>query len=507
MKTKLISVALGLLLCASTIFTHAAEARFDDLANLPMDHNRPTADTAQTLRDELLFQRATQAYLWAMPLINTMGMYDGFKDVYGTGYNIMAIWEKRLDAKTRITTPNSDLIYGIAFANLAETGPLVFEAPPKLQGILLDMWQRPIPCDTKPFMGDLGLPGPDGGAGGKFLLLPPGYNGDVPKGYYVYRSGTANVFIFLRSFYQSLDNIQPAVDVLKQCKIYPLGKQDSANAMVFNYASGKRHDMLPRTDIKAFEELKWLVDSEGDNLAEADSMGMLAGLGIVKGQPFNPDAKTKAILSKAAKTAYKASRVIGLETKFGENDFHIFKDRQWVNPVNNGTSNFKTPFWDLSFASTKQNFRNIDARVWFFTDYYSISPGMVSMTPGKGAFYMVAFKDADGNWLDGEHSYTVKLPKDIPAALFWSVTLYEAENASGLDNGQPFPSLGKLNKPAQETDGSTILHIGPKAPAGKEGNWLATPPGRGYFAILRLYGPTEPALNYSWKPGDLEKVK
>jgi hypothetical protein len=199
--------------------------------------------------------------------------------------------------------------------------------------------------------------------------------------------------------------------------------------------------------------------------------------------------------------------VIGLETKFGENDFHIFKDRQWVNPVNNGTSNFKTPFWDLSFASTKQNFRNIDARVWFFTDYYSISPGMVSMTPGKGAFYMVAFKDADGNWLDGEHSYTVKLPKDIPAALFWSVTLYEAENASGLDNGQPFPSLGKLNKPAQETDGSTILHIGPKAPAGKEGNWLATPPGRGYFAILRLYGPTEPALNYSWKPGDLEKVK
>lgn len=196
-----------------------AEDRFSGLADLPFENNRPTAETAATLREEMLFQRAMQTYLWAMPLINTMGMYDGFRDSFGTGYNVMAIWDKRLDAKMHITTPNSDLIYGIAFANLAETGPLVFEAPPKLQGILLDMWQRPIPCDTKPFAGDLGLPGPDGGAGGKFLLLPPGYEGEVPEGHYVYRSGTNNVFIFLRSFYQSLDNIQPAVDVLLQFDI------------------------------------------------------------------------------------------------------------------------------------------------------------------------------------------------------------------------------------------------------------------------------------------------
>ncbi len=498
---------LALFISLSDSSTLLAQSRFDDLAGLPMDHNRPTAETAAKLRDELLFQRATQAYLWAMPLINTMGMYDGFKDVYGVGYNIMAIWEKRLDAKTHITTPNSDLIYGISFANLAETGPLVFEAPPKLQGILLDMWQRPIPCDTKPFAGDLGLPGPDGGAGGKFLILPPGYQGEVPAGHYIYRSGTNGVFIFLRSFYQSLDNIQPAVDVLKQCRIYPFGKKDSAKAMVFNYASGKRHDMLPRTDVKAFEQLKWLADAEGGNLAGTDGMGFLAALGIVKGQPFNPDAKTREILSKAAMTAYKTSRVIGLAEAVGGHDFHIFKDRQWVNPVNNARTNFRSPLWDLSFTSVEQPFVNIDARTWFFTDYYSISPGMVSMSPGKGAFYMIAFKDADGQWLDGEHSYTVRLPKDIPAGLFWSLTLYEAENASGLDNGQPFPSLGKLNKPAQEADGSTILYIGPKAPAGKEGNWLATPPGRGYFAILRLYGPAESAIDFSWKPGDFEKVK
>ena len=290
---------VALLLLASSRVV-LSQTRFDDLANSEFNENRPTDETTKKLRDELLFQCATQTYLWAMPLINTMGMYDGFKDSFSMGYNVMAIWEKRLDAQTHITTPNSDLIYGIAFANLTETGPLVFEAPPKLQGILLDMWQRPIPCDTKPFLGDLGLPGPDGGAGGKFLLLPPGYKGDVPERHYVYRSGTNNVFIFLRSFYQSLDSIQPAVDVLKQCVIYPLGKRETAKPMEFKYASGKRHDMLPRTDLKAFEQLKWLIDAEGNNLADADGLGILAGAGIIQGQPFKLDAHTKSILTSAA---------------------------------------------------------------------------------------------------------------------------------------------------------------------------------------------------------------
>jgi hypothetical protein len=252
---------------------------------------------------------------------------------------------------------------------------------------------------------------------------------------------------------------------------------------------------------------KWLVDSEGDNLADSDWFGMMAGLGIVKGQPFKPDAHTKEILTKAAQTGYKTSRVIGMESKIGDADFHVYADRQWLNPVNNRSSRWPNADTDLGFVDRKHGFRNLDARVWFFTDYYSISAGMVSMTPGKGAFYMIAFKDAAGNWLNGQNSYKLTLPPNIPAALFWSVTLYEAENASGLDNGQPFPSLGKLNRPATNANGSIDFYMGPKPPAGKEGNWLATPPGRGYFAILRLYAPTEPAVNMTWRPGDIEKVK
>ena len=509
MNQPLVRHAAALLCAALLVGGHAAaqSTRIDELADLPFSENRPTPATAKTLKEELTFQRATQTYLWAMPLLNTMGMRDGFNDSFGTGYNIMAIWEKRLDAKTRITTPNSDLIYGMVFVNLADTGPLVFEAPPKLQGILLDFWQRPIPVDGGKFFGDVGLPGPDEGKGGKFLILPPGYKGNVPEGYYVYRSGTNNVFIFLRSFYQSLDNISPAVDVLKQSVLYPLGKKVSAKEMVFHDASGKPHEMLPRTNASAFAQLKYLVDTEGAELADPDWLGMLAGLGIVNGKPFKPDARTQEILADAAQTAYKMTRVIGMEPKMGDVDFRVYEDRQWVNPVNNMTSRWPNAAVDLGFTSSGGGYRDLDTRAWFFTDYYSISPGMVSMTPGKGAYYMIAFTDSDGEPLVGASSYKLELPPNIPAALFWSVTLYEAEDASGLDNGQPFPSLGELNKPATEADGSTTLYVGPKAPAGKESNWLATPPGRGFFVILRLYAPTAPAIDGTWKPGDIKRIK
>ncbi|WP_069096228.1 DUF1214 domain-containing protein [Methyloligella halotolerans] len=481
--------------------------RIEALAKLPFEQNRPTPETAKTLMDELTFQRAMQTYLWAMPLLNTAGMRDGAAEAFGTGYNVMPIWTKRLDAKTKITTPNSDLIYGMVFANLANTGPLVFEAPSKLQGILLDFWQRPMPVDGGKFFGDLGLPGPDAGAGGKFLILPPGYNQAVPNGYYIYRSTTNNIFIFLRAFYADPADTSPAVDLLKQSAIYPLDKKDSAKPMEFPDASGKQLNMLPSNDAAAFDQLKQIVDDEGTNLAGPDWLGMLQGIGIVFDLPFDPDERTRTILEAAAKTGYKTSRVLGFTPGMKGVNFHVYEDRRWLNPVNNVTAHWPNTPLDLTFKATGDaGFRELDARAWFFTDYYSISPGMVSMTPGKGAFYMIAFDDADGDPLVGKQSYVVNLPKDIPAELFWSVTLYEAENASGLANGQPFPSLGKLDQPKQNADGSTDIYIGPEAPEGKEENWLATAPNRGFFAILRLYAPAQAALNGTWRPGDLEKV-
>ena len=211
------------------------------MANLPFAESRPTNETAQTLRDELLFQRATQTYLWALPLLNTLGMKVGSERAFGAGYNVLPIWKKRLDAKTLVTTPNSDVIYAMSYIDLGKDGPLVFEAPPKLQGILLDFWQRPIPVDGGKFFGDVGFFGPDEGNGGKFLLLPPDYKGPVPQGYFVYRSGTNNVFAFLRSFYQDPQEADTRRgDLVERTKIYPLNSETGAKPMTFPDASGVR---------------------------------------------------------------------------------------------------------------------------------------------------------------------------------------------------------------------------------------------------------------------------
>jgi hypothetical protein len=201
------------------------------------------------------------------------------------------------------------------------------------------------------------------------------------------------------------------------------------------------------------------------------------------------------------------SRVIGFQDTVSGRSMSVYPDRRWINPIADGTpANPSGPF-DLGWRRTAGGYQDLDTRIWFFTDYYSISPGMISQTAGKGAKYMIGFTDSEGTPLSGGSNYRLNLPANIPAANFWSVTLYEAENASGLANGQPFPSLGSRDKPVQNADGSTDLYFGTKAPKGKEANWLATVPGKGYFAILRLYGPTEAAINKSWKPSDIEKVK
>jgi hypothetical protein len=179
----------------------------------------------------------------------------------------------------------------------------------------------------------------------------------------------------------------------------------------------------------------------------------------------------------------------------------VFPDRQWCNPSASGN-----PF-DLNWLKTNTAYRAMDARINFFTNYYSCSPGMISQVPGLGANYMIANRDGDGDFLTGANQYSLKLPANVPAKNFWSVALYDASNSSGLDNGQPFPSLGSRDKPLANSDGSIDLYFGPTPQKGKKANWLRTVPGKGFFVILRLYGPTEASFDNSWKPGDLVKAK
>ena len=305
MKTLTLS-SLAVTLTFYTV-SFAQDSRYNDLANLPFQQDYPTQETVQRLQDELLFERGVQSYLWALPAINMWAMKQGSEAKFGAGYNVLPTWKRRMDAKTLVTTPNSDVIYAMGYVDLRQDGPLVIEVPPRQQGILDDFWQRPLDgptIDGHTFVGDVGFAGPDGGQGGRYLLLPPGYAGEAPQGYFVYRSRTNNVFVFWRAFFRDPNQLAEPVKLIEQTRIYPLGHREIAKPMQFPDASGVPANMLFPSDGSYFEMLSRFIDSEVVEPADVDWRGMLAGIGIVKGQPFNPDARTKAILDNAAKTAF-----------------------------------------------------------------------------------------------------------------------------------------------------------------------------------------------------------
>src|SRR5262249_44970924 len=280
----------------------------------------------------------------------------------------------------------------------------------------------------------------------------------------------------------------PPVELMERTKIYPVGKKDSAKAMKFPDASGVPCNMLFAEDGSYFEMLSRFIDHEYVDPADMDMRGMLASIGIVKGQPFQPDAHAKQILDLAAKTAFKTAWVLdtyGLKKRPGG---LIYKDQHWVNVFVGSSPEFQS-----------STFTDLNLRSGFFVTAYSTSPGMTISMADKGAKYPSTFWDANGDFLSGGLSYKLHLPAGIPAKNFWSVTVYTNLTGSGLDNGQPFPSLNAMDKPETNADGSTDVYFGPQAPKGHEKNWLRTLPGKGYFVIFRLYGPTEAYFDQSYK--------
>jgi hypothetical protein len=490
-RFAVLAICMGIALSAQ-----AQTSRFDELSDLPFDGGYPTKEGIATLKDELLFQRGVQTYIWALPALNMYAMKEGSERTFGKGYNVLPIWKDRLNAKTLVTTPNSDVIYAMGYLDLKKDGAMVIEVPPGLQGILDDFFQRPICSERKiggrDWCGDVGLPGPDKGKGGKYLILPPDYRGDVPREFFAYRSRTYGVFVFWRGFFKDPKQLGGPVAVMEKTRIYPLGNKKGAKTMEFPNASGVEVNMLYPTDGSAYDMLDRFIQNEYVDPADMEMRGMAAALGIVKGKPFKSDERTREILDKAAKTAARMGHAISYEPQTIVSNGTWYKDRRWLN-VFPGNATF-----------TADTFNFIDPRTGFFTNAYSASPGMAANMVNVGAKYPATFVDAGGEFLSGSKSYKLKLPKGIPAALFWSVTIYDSITASGVDNGQAFPSINTMDKPLKHADGSIDIHFGPESP-GEGKNWLRTLPEKGYFVILRLYGPTKQFFDRKWKPGDLEK--
>ena len=483
------------------------QGRYSWLAEVPFEGGYPTAEAATALDDELFFQRATQVYLWALPAMNMLAMKRGLGATFGEGYQVMSVFEERLKPRTAITTPNSDVIYGMAFADLAETGPLVIEAPPRIQGLLDDFWHRPLTgpvIDGVRYLGDIGIPGPDKGAGGRYVVVPDGEQDD-PKydGDFVYSSRTNGVLIFLRGFFQSVDDVAPGVAAVEGVTVRPFA--GDGKPMQYVNASNTPADALFDRDGAYFDRLDEFIQSEQVDAVDPYLHGMLASLGIVKGGTFAPTQRQRELLDLAARTGWRMAKNIA--ANYDQEPKSLFwEDRHWVAHVKTEYDDFLHSLLDEEWRARATGHTDVNAKAHMFVNHYSISTGMMGLRPGFGAKYCNAYKDSDGNLLRGENTYRIDLPADPPAKLFWSLAIYDADTASGVDaDGQEFPSLNSQNNLVLNEDGTTTIYVGPERPDGAL-NWLKTVPGTGWFGLLRWYGPKQELFDRRYKPGDFTKL-
>jgi len=424
--------------------------------------------------------------------LNVIGMRDGSEKQFGAGYNVLPIWKQRMDSRTLVPTPNADVIYSMSYLDLKETGPLVVKAPPNVIGMFTDFFQRTIT--------DVGAVGPDRARGGLYLLLPPGYRGHIPGGYFAVESSTYNVFLFFRTVMAKgggKPDPVPAVKNAETTRVYPLfTPEKDATQMVFPDASGRRIEMMYPTDLQFWTKLKAFVDYEPVAAIDPELRGVLASIGLVKGQPFEPNARQKELLQKAVTTAPKmilAMRQLGRED--GRNLY--YKDRKYETAWAGGTADWM-----------QESYLDVNQRAGFFQYAYSSAPAMVMHTTGAGSKYPYTTRDAEGNFLKGANTYKLRLPPGIPAALFWAVTAYNVTDGTMPETSQLLPSTNGYYDIPKQPDGSIEIWFGPSKPQNVvDAAFIQTIPGRDFLVALRLYGAEDPFYDQTWKPDDIVKMR
>ena len=447
----------------------------------------PTAETVEDVYDYLDRSRAVNVFLNSLPAISMYTLREGQAGIGADASNKIAIWDTLMDSTTLLLTGNTSTMYAVGFLDLAKDGPTVIALPPRMLGVLDDMAFH--------YMTDLGVAGPDQGKGGKFLVLPPGYKGDVPDGYFVVPSKTNGVWVFTRGYIDK--GIKAASENIRNnLKVYPLAKKDNPPTMEFINVSGKKMNTILPNDYTFFEKLHDLIQQEPDDFLGSEAKGMMAAIGIEKGKPFNPDERMKKILTDAAAIGNAAARTISYFPREPGN-FIYGKDSAWVMAYANKDTTF-----------TSNGAYNLDARILFHFGYIVVSPAMAVTVPGKGSDYGLAMLDSQGQPLDGSKTYKLHIPPNPPVKDFWAVTLYDTQTRSQLQTDQQFPTLGSQSEGLeQNADGSYDIYFAPKPPKGKEGNWLQTIPGKSWWIGLRMYGPLQPWIDKTWRPGEIELVE
>jgi hypothetical protein len=442
----------------------------------------------QTLHDRMLHHRAIDAVVWAMPLLNFKQFRDGHKAL-GVDYNDIAYHTKMQDWKFQTATPNNTTPYVNFFWNI-EDGPIVIEIPPSADGVgifgtLMDAWQRPID--------DVGAKGRDKGNGGKYVLVPEGYQGMLLPKSYTYHQRTNNGFAILRAIIPdaSPENVKKAAEFAKKIKVYPLAKANNPPKNKYIDIYGKIMEGTPVLDETIYTELHEIIQEEVVDKQNLAMMGMLNSIGIQKGKPFKPDAKTKKVYATAAPEALQYM----LEQYHRHLNPWMYEGKKWSLLIPPGVV-------ETDFTYEFPTYFDYHARGSVF---YAIISSVKNY--GSATFYLDIAETSDGEWLDGSKNYKLVVPPNVPVDDFWAVTAYDLETASyiremsksSIDSSQ---SALKKNK-----DGGVNVYFGPAAPKGNDANWIPTAKDRRFFLLFRFYGPQKGVYDGSFELNDIELLK
>jgi len=437
----------------------------------------------------MIERRAVEAVIWGMPVVNYDLMRQQMLTKTAGKVGQVIYWSRPLDAKNQTLTPNPDALYFITFFD-TKSGPVVIDLPPgdangSFNGNIVTVWQMPLE--------DAGLLGIDKGAGGKFLVLPPGYKDKVPDGFYALQSDTWSGYMLFRANFKSHSDadVQAAIAYGKRMKVYPLVQAANPPATVFIDVKDVDFDSTIRYDASFFENLNRMVQEEPWIDRDRTMIDPLKSLGIEKGKPFNPSESTKAAMTSAIKEAgawLEAKYDAGLPPFFSEKS-------RWTYPgpldmiKANGTA-----YSDLNEYPT-------DSRGLAYSYAYI---GIKRL--GAGQFYSISIRDKDGDAFDGAKTYRLNVPPNAPVDQYWSITAYDRQTHA-LIKGMPRASRSsQIPELQQNADGSIDVFFGPKAPAGKDSNWLPTDPNRKFELMARFYAPRQEFFEKKWILPDVEKV-
>jgi hypothetical protein len=447
----------------------------------------PDAQTVQKVYDNLDFTRGVETFLSGIPATSAYAFCEGMSQAGIKRNGGIGITENLMDARTLMLTPNSTTVYVFLCMDLKH-GPVVVDIPPGVLGPVNDAFSR--------YVTDVGLVGPDKGAGGKYLFVPPGYTGAWPsQGYFVVKPRTYGNFIFFRAFVKNGDIAAAAQGVKAKARVYALSEASSPPPATIVNTSGMQINTIHANTFEFYNELNAVIQHEPADAFDPELVGLFASIGIKKGEPFEPDARMKAILIDAVAVGNATARALVFAPR--DNRVMFYPDRHWG-----------TPFIGGAYDFMNNGERMLDARALFHYYAAGITPAMAYSKPGTGSAYAYATRDSKGRYLDGSKTYKITLPAPIPAGQFWSFMVYDGQTRSILETDQKLAGLDSNQKGIQKNaDGSVTVWFAPKAPAGHETNWVQTMPGKGWNSLLRLYAPLEPWFDKTWKPGDFELVE